>query len=537
MKLTPAIVDVVSVLGHLSFLAACAIVLLPALRAVWSRYSILFIFVTAAAGIFLSRRAVDLGIPDAAEYFAVANRLLYDQRFDLAVRGADIPSRYQPWFSWIFLVPFMRIVAWDTAIRCFVVEAWMLLFLAATALTSVITPRQRIFPWSVGVAVFSLPAILYFATLLMTDVLVCACTLVAAVAFCAPAPDRTNLIRSVATGWIIATGVACRPLSVLLTLPFLLNVRKSPLSTVAVMLPVIASIASSLWVNAVQFGTLFRTGYNLWVGVPYDYFGLVVNFRYFIQNVWVMVGDPAFLLVTVVALIPFGAEIIGTPLTTDTLKRFFLLAILPLIAFHLFYFYPSIRFFLPMMVICYIGGVGRLIVVTPKDFLGGALIAAMLLMELKEIAVEQRNHSGSLPKLIASMQDCISPDAIVISNMHPMIIQELLVRGTSREVLPLSRSTELASKVLTPTKVDLPTDVTPGPFEHRLPSLRNGGATEAYPKVAVDDFDYIKVALEMHRSVVLLLPRAQAMDVTNLSQQFKTTPLCPGVEQLSLLKS
>ena len=77
-------------------------------------------------------------------------------------------------------------------------------------------------------------------------------------------------------------------------------------------------------------------------------------------------------------------------------------------------------------------------------------------------------------------------DAIVISGLDPVFLSPFLMRGSSRIVIPASRSLEYASKRIAPTRIGPLDPPARGPYDHRAPGLVKYGAIDPCPIVATE---------------------------------------------------
>jgi hypothetical protein len=502
--------------------------------------AVVFTLVVCACG-FLHGTA--LSIADSAEYLAVARRLLFDGRLDLVVDSHNIPSRYQPWFSWFFLFPFIRLgVPSEFANGVSSLFALVGVLAAGALVRELIPSSPARHSLLVGCGLFLLPAFGYFAGELMTDVPATTLVLLVALLFEREA-YRDSVIGACSAGILIGAASALRPLYVILLIPWLWHLGNTKggrwrriVRIFVVILPAAAISGASLYLNWSVFGDPLRSGYNLWTGVPYDLPHKVFNLLYVVDNLTVLTRDPAFILVLVGALLPLRISDSQCPVDRERIRRlvfFTVCGVVPVAGVHLLYFYQSIRFFLPLECLLLIFALSKCVALAPR-FTAPVVVCLLAATALKSVSVARQQVPFEISNIQRVIAECIPSDGVILSSLHPMVSQEFFLRGTSRLLIPTSRTVELASKVLTWNRVLPPSGIVVTPREHRAPWLLTGGAVEAYEAVAVDNPERVRVLLQGGRRVFLLDSRVSESERIALLSQFVITPACNGVEEITV---
>jgi hypothetical protein len=129
----------------------------------------------------------------------------------------------------------------------------------------------------------------------------------------------------------------------------------------------------------------------------------------------------------------------------------------PILLFHLFYFFPRDRFHIPMLAGASVlaGSLLALLIGPEKETLPKLLLPAVFLLTVAAriatpapIPLRRRAADG--------MRKHTPENAIVISAIDPVYLGRLAGYGSSRRIVPLSRNVEYASKLLVRKRVDDP---------------------------------------------------------------------------------
>jgi hypothetical protein len=409
----------------------------------------------------------------------------------------------------------------------------------ATAMlaTAILPPERRSLAPAIGAGVVLVPAYLYFSGHLMTDIPATALTLLLAAVFCAGPVYAIPLRRVWYVGILGALIFSMRPLGILVLLPFLIESRRTPGRFGLLLVPTLVVGAASLWLNSRIFGDAFRSGYNLWVAVPYDYIERTFSLEFVKSNVETLLKDPVFFAFAVVGLWPLS-EKMRSRLKLETRESralvFVSLALVPHMILHLVYFYPTIRFFLALEVICGILVACRIASLVPMKLFSATAVCLVLMVGLVGLPGMSASMRHSTMDKLNKLRDCAPANALLVSSRHSVLNEEFVVRGSERILVPISRRTELASKVLVWDRIEAPPGVVIDPRDHRAQWLLQGGAEEVYPFVAVERPQLLNEAVTKGITVVVDREGASLEDSRILERHFSLEPFCAEFEKLGL---
>jgi hypothetical protein len=227
--------------------------------------------------------------------------------------------------------------------------------------------------------------------------------------------------------------------------------------------PMAVAAAATFAYNAATFGSPFRNGYKFWVAVPMDYPSMIFSLSYFRMNLGV-IGRSLFPILLLVCLGAWFVVRMRRPQAFAVSREsfrdaafFFLLTTVPIMLFHLFYFFPGDRFYIPMLAGTAVLAASMLaLLIGPK----GESVAKLLLPAVFLLAVAARIAVPAplpLRRLAAEKVRNHSPEnAIVISAIDPVYLARLVGAGSSRRIVPLSRNVEYASKLLVRKRIEDP---------------------------------------------------------------------------------
>jgi 4-amino-4-deoxy-L-arabinose transferase-like glycosyltransferase len=315
--------------------------------------------------------------------------------------------------------------------------------------------------------VLILPSYSFWATQVMTDVPCTALMLATCLVYLQLRTKPEALRLYFGAGVLVAVTTLFRPVFAAMLVPFLFAIlrqrRRLFLRGFLLLAPMAVAVAATFVYNAATFGSPLRNGYKFWVPLPMDYPGMIFSLSHFQMNLGVIRASlfPILLLVCigfwlVVRLRKPAAFADSRPSFRDALF-FLVVTTVPIMLFHLFYFFPGERFHIPMLAgtaILAASMLGLLIGSKGESLLKLLLPTVLLLAIAARIAVP-----APLPlrRLAAERVRTNSPEnAIVISAIDPVYLSRMAGAGSSRRIVPLSRNVEYASKVLVRKQVEDP---------------------------------------------------------------------------------
>jgi 4-amino-4-deoxy-L-arabinose transferase-like glycosyltransferase len=404
--------------------------------------------------------------PDTVEYALAPLQLLETGRYEIVIEGRGLPPRYPPWFPALVILPAYVLFGHEPGNAILPIT---MLAVAGVGFAYAIGKRISSSAGGVlaGLAVLILPSYSSWATQVMTDVPCTALMLGACLVYLRLRARPEALGIYLAAGLLVAVTTLFRPVFAAMILPFLFAIlahRKNLFLRSALLLaPMAAAAAANFAYNATTFGSPLRNGYKFWVAVPIDYLSMVFSPSYFRMNLGV-IGLSLFPILLLVAIGGWFQARRQRPAAFSTARQafrdatiFFFLTTVPITLFHLFYFFPGERFFIPIMAGGAVLAASMLpLLIGPKaESAVKILLPALLLLAVTaRIAVP-----APLPlrRLAAERVRAHSPDnAIIISAIDPVYLGRLAGTGSSRRIVPLSRNVEYASKLLVRKRVDDP---------------------------------------------------------------------------------
>jgi hypothetical protein len=431
-------------------------------------------------------------ISDGVEYAASALSFSEGHGLTLPLHGVRFPSRYSPWFSVLFLSPFYFLFD-QLWVGIVAVSLSALVALYATWLLGLILGGV-----SGGICAVTILCLnsgfRYFCGNIMTEVPVYALLAVLALLWIS-APVR--LLVAIVVSILTALGIGIRPTFAGVFLLFLWKFRRSAISLAALVFFPASLVVANLYYNQQVFGFFFRTGYHYWMSVPYDFVNLTFSLNYlpnnlshastFLQSLGLLFLLPVAKKISVEVVKPSTQTTLGKPdfnKPTVPAVVFLLVTSLPVVAFYLQYFYGTDRFYLPYLQLSMVilaAEIGGIIFVRCLAGLGVACSATLLLtfFSLRESLPRQ--------KLLIDLEEKIKPGDTLVSSLNPLLLESTIAREKKINILPLNRSVEYASKVVTPFKPSLVLAPTTSPFSHRDSVLMNAGAEDVYPEVFVEN--------------------------------------------------
>lgn len=434
-------------------------------------------------------------VPDSVEYAAGARALAARGIYAIEIESQLLPPRYPPWFSVFGVLPAYLALGNELGNAIFAITLYSCLcMLLAYRLGERISGV-----WGgllAGLALLIVPGFRYYSREVMTEIPTLALELLLCLHYLRLASrDRISIWDALAAGVLTALAACFRTPSLTFALPFALLFARRPMLQLALVLPSVKLALATLGYNQMVFGSAFRSGYNLWSPVPYDYPALTFSLSYIPENARMIVFNtacPALLMLFGVWMLRGAPDLarvferIDTP-SAGQMLRFTVLGCLPQMLFYLPYFYPNTRFYFGLealtVVIC--GGIagGLLRHQSLPAWMGVGWLAAALAV----VALRPTLRSGEIPQrrlAVGRIFELTPPDAAVISGLDPVYLRAAC--GPERRFIPVSRRVEYASKLLAWSKVEKPEPPPAAWNDHRSRGLLNGGAKEAVELVALE---------------------------------------------------
>jgi hypothetical protein len=513
----------------------------------WAVMLLLLVF--AAVVLWISPyRASNLGISDSVEYTVGAERLLHQGTYSLFIENREFPPRYAPWFSALFLAPALMLPGHDLGNAIWPI---FLLSLLGVALAYSIA-RGLTGTWGGILAALTLlldPGFRYFSKFPMTDAPASILSLLVLGLCVRQTLKREDSALGLLTiGIVCAVAVALRTSSLFLLFAVVYFLcRGLPKShwfrhVALLTAPTLCVLFAQSVYNVVTFGSAWRTGYHFWVPWPYDFFSRVFSIQYLFTNAMVLIRQTPVIIFAAIFLAgwPVLKERRSAVSLNDQGYFFYLRLVVffgaPLSIFYLFYFYSTSRFFLPLSVALYVA-LGAFI---------GAFLSAFetrraptLLFLIFAIGAAFGWRSSATPELplrrIAadSMARLTEPNAVLVTAIDPVYLDPLVVRGTKRSIIPLSRSVEFASKVVAWDPLEYsaapPAGLEPFPREFLL----HAGAKEAVAVTALENPEYVEAEIHRNRPVYFETSQVDGASIQGFADKFIMTEVAKGLFRVS----
>jgi 4-amino-4-deoxy-L-arabinose transferase-like glycosyltransferase len=477
-------------------------------------HSLVFLFLNLAIAFTILFRtaynASDLEIvPDSVEYTVAASRLVTDQSYTVVIDGQSWPPRYAPWFSMLVIAPAYLLFGDEPGNAVFPIIFAGLLGIG-TAFVIGYQVSGLICGVSAGLSLLVLPLYRYLSMQVMTDVPCIALLLMACLLYMRlQTVSSHSRIPYLLAGILSGLCAAFRPVYASVALPFLWlvmrNISKKHTfhQAVLVVIPGLLFAVLTMLYNYAVFGTPMRTGYHFWSPVPYDQPGMTFSLSYVTDNLKIL-AQSGFLIIVLVLLLLILLDmsrhqrlIAGSVKESmGSIMEFIIITCIPMVVFHLFYFYAVPRFYLPTMslLIILVGimiGLGlhhvshRALVFTQLIILVGVLLLRLVLPD-----------SPPTRRIAADHINRYTPqNALVISAVDPAYLEFMTCRFSQRRILPISRRVEYASKLVAWQKTSVLNPKPTGWWDHRREALAKANAKEVIPHVADGEEDRLSLAL------------------------------------------
>jgi 4-amino-4-deoxy-L-arabinose transferase-like glycosyltransferase len=446
--------------------------------------------------------ASDLAVtPDSVEYAIAPLELLETGDYHIFVQNRALPPRYPPWFSAIAILPAYVLFGREPG------NAILPITLFAVA--------GIVFAWAIGkriastsgailaaLTLLALPSYNAWAAHVMTDVPCTTIMLGTCLLYLRVRSPSAPTLLFLAAGFCVGLATLFRPVYAAMLLPFVLVIiqsRERRVSrAVALLLPAFAAVLATVTYNRATFGSFLRNGYHFWTPVPADYPELTFSLSYVKNNVWV-ITHTAFLMLMVVSLVAWivlstrrRSPLQPTHTVLAQAATFFVLTSGPICLFHLFYFFPAERFYLPLLAgLAVITGSLLGFLINERWTQIWKLLLPMTLLVAVGARVLTPDPSPRRRLAADKVRQDTPPNAFVISAIDPVYLERMAARGSSRRIVPISRDVEYASKLIAPKRIDHPEPPPLNWRDHRALGLIRGGAQEAVSFVASEQIDIL----------------------------------------------
>ena len=445
-------------------------------------------------------------VPDGVECTLAMQNLLDGHGFTLRLNGADYPSRYQPWFSLVWVAPAIRFADGN------VLWAWTGCFAAAlAAVAAAFETGRRIGGAACGLL---LAAVLgafadfaRFANVVMTEV---PCTLLM---ICAAARwvrlCREEKIRiggyllfglwCAAAGSLRSTALVLAGLALLPLVKHRPDRRTAAAALAAAWLPATAVAAANAIYNKIVFGEFLRSGYHFWDPYFYDTLTTTFHRRYLAANLCDYASQLNLLFLLLPALFLAAALPLlrrRDPAAAQNLMAYAVFAAAAAgvtAAVYLPYFSCHERFFLPVRVLLLLGAAAAAAILTriccrrTAPVLLAAAACAITFAPWPDPYLLQRSHDrlrSSKIGLLCALREMLPEDAVLIT-IFPQGSAEYFFAGRGgRRIIPFFRCYEYAQMVTAPRRIAVPAEgLPPPPAEETLHYLEKHGGVRPYPLV------------------------------------------------------
>jgi hypothetical protein len=274
-----------------------------------------------------------------------------------------------------------------------------------------------------------------------------------------------------------------------------------------------------------------------------DYPSLSFSLDYLRTNLWVLFHTalPALIGVAILAwiILKTTARKVAFQTSQQRLLQFVVFVALttgPILVFHLFYFFPTDRFHLPLLAgLAVIAGclVGLLV----GDRWTGLLKLLLPALLLLAIIYRLLTPEPAPPRRVAADQirQQTPANAIILSGIDPVYLDRMAAVGSSRRIVPLSRRVEYASKLLASHRIDHPNPPPANWHDHRAAGLVRGGAQEAVRFVASEQVDRLAAMAAAGTPIFLdatYLASPDAALLAKLKERFDIVSRAPNLFEL-----
>lgn len=516
------------------------------LKNCFSLNSLLALTILTGLALFKSPYAAsDLSVSDTIEYATAAHRLWFEGSYSLGLAGQSFPPRYPPFFSSFLVLPGYMIGGPELGNGILLVSALALAGVLAAFFIGACLGGGLAASFAATVLLL-LPEFRNLAGTIWIDVPITALVLLAFLNYLLLKRSTAHLSLCLSSGLLIGMAGAMRTTSLIFLVPLLAQALRAPnrWARLALLgLPSLAVGALTLLYNQAVFGSALRSGYNYWVSIPYDFPSLTFSFEYIAANAELILSTASFVPIGAILFLAWNFKNRG-PLPTNSntalaiewseLLKWTLMATLFLLAFFVPYFYCTRRFFLPVSalsaVLCVTLLANSIRFARAKSLTDSLILVAIALVLSARILVNKEYPSRAVAQALAQLPK----DASIISGMNPAYLERLVLAGSARNFIPISREVEFASKVIAPHSVATGMEAPKSWKPHRTAAVLAAGAKDVYEWTVREHPENIEALLASGRRVFFDASFSTSQDLEFLEQHFKLTAIAEKLYSVGL---
>ena len=445
-------------------------------------------------------------VPDGVENTLAMKNLMDGHGFALRLNGEYYPSRYQPWFSLLFVAPALAFA------RGNVLCSWFGCFAAGVAaLFAAFVLGRKLGGAICGLVLAAILGVFAdfarYTNVAMTEVPHTMLLLFAALAWLELCEKKDTLLGScLLFGVLCALAGALRSTALVLPALVLLPLakrrpgRKKLLAILTTAwLPALAVAAANAIYNKAVFGEFFRSGYHFWEPVNYDYPEMTFGLRFLVCNLKGYANTYNLLFLLLPATTAAVCRYILRRRDPEAARKLggyllFAAAVAAVTcAVYLPYFSFQERFFVPVRALAMLGGTA-----------GAALLMSTFFRRRREAATilaalavafapwpspyaEQLEHDSlrsAKIDLLGKMRETLPENAVLLTTFQQGAAEYFFVGNGGRRIVPFFRCYEYAQMVTAKRKIPAP----PGGFANLTPTEANDhiaahGGVRPYPMV------------------------------------------------------
>jgi len=486
-------------------------------------------------------------VPDSVEYAIGARNLASSGNYEIEINHTAYPSRYAPWFSALLLAPAYIIFGTGEIGNA----VYALLLLASVALLSVFylgyyNSKASGGVWAI-ILLYSIPSYFFYSRQIMSDVPALSLMLAALLFYCIISQGNFKFRKRdfLAAGLLCAFAALLRPGYFALLVPFVLLLwRAADLKAklgclILLTLPSVLGFSATLIYNFAAFGSFFRSGYNFWVGWPYDFINRTFSIEYFWSNFRFLIERSWFGFYLVLLVLVYFMDR-GTSrcfAKRKTVLNFAWPLSLAIIVIYLPYFYREPRFYLPLLAplalsigltISEITNKLLSVPVLPK-VLGAFLLCGAAAYQSFSTCSDTRRHTADL------IEKYTPSNAMVISGLDPVFLSGTAGENSARVFIPISRRVEYASKLISFSTLSFGAVLPANVFEHRSNLVKRAGGQDAVQATATEMLEDLAAFAEKGQALYLDGSELTQDEMSTILKHFRLEKLDGKLFRLSKL--